>query len=81
MNLVRIRRRGDRFYSLSPVLRGEGWGEGRVDSQSLTSIRSQRVDESSFIDSARTSPLSPALSPEYRGEGVRRKRNRPVTRS
>ncbi len=32
-----------------------------------------------FIDASRTSPLSPALSPEYRGErakGARRRRRR-----
>jgi hypothetical protein len=46
----------DTFYSLAPVLRGEGWGEG-------FKIRDRRF----ALDS--TLPLSLALSPEYRGEG------------
>jgi len=40
---------------LSPVLRGEGWGEG------LLPERRVRVNLKR--------PLTPTLSPEYRGEG------------
>src|SRR6185437_10419285 len=40
--------------SLSPVLGGEGWGEGPFS-------RRTQLDKP---------PLTPALSPEYRGEGA-----------
>src|SRR5207302_1699448 len=46
------------LFSLSPVRRGEGRGEGRA--------AYKRLDAS-----VRHQPLSPALSPDYRGEGVR----------
>jgi hypothetical protein len=45
--------------SLSPVLRGEGWGEGPLQSE-ISNLKS-RIAE----------PLTPTLSPEYRGEGGR----------
>src|SRR6185437_7612635 len=43
-----------RSYSLSPVLRGEGWGEGPFS-------RAAQLDQP---------PLTPTLSPEYGGEGA-----------
>ena len=43
--------------SLSPVIRGEGWGEGPVAYERRSTVVRRR-------------PLSPALSPAYRGEGV-----------
>src|SRR5688500_2497882 len=66
------------LYSLFPVLRGEGWEEGRAALHvarrsmcrlALTTNRAQ-------WNSTRTPPLSPALSPEYREEGVREPRRR-----
>src|SRR5688572_9691278 len=63
-----------RANSLFPVLRGEGWGEGqrafRVG-QSFDSPINHGATNRTTPDSTRTSPLSPALSPEYREEGVR----------
>src|SRR5687767_12980709 len=47
------------FYSLSHVLGGEGGGEGQ----------GARADERRSNHESR-SPLSPTLSPDYRGEGV-----------
>jgi hypothetical protein len=44
-------------YSLSPVLRGEGWGEGLLRSE-ISNLQFQIA-----------LPLSPALSPEHRREG------------
>ena len=49
-----------RVYSLSPVLGGEGWGEGL----------------SGELRYLQLPPLTPALSPEYRGEGVMPRPNR-----
>src|SRR5437016_1562105 len=46
-------------YSLSPVIRGEGWGEGMA----------MREGERRSL-SYTYKPLSPALSPAYRGEGA-----------
>ena len=48
------------LFSLFPVLGGEGWGEGPI---------ARRIEPLS-IDNI-TRPLSPDLSPDYRGEGVR----------
>src|SRR5688500_5154559 len=70
------RAHGELSDSLTPVLRGEGWGEG----SSL--VRCWMFDvECSMFRPTKTSntqhrpltrgPLSPALSPEYRGEGAR----------
>ena len=50
---------GFRSYSLSPVLWGEGGGEG---------LATRRVERRSIFE--RTLPLPLALSPAYRGEGT-----------
>ena len=71
--------------SLSPVPRGEGWGEGkgtqdRTDVGALKNVKTYNVRRagagrycSFFTFYVFTflglSPLTPALSPEYRGEG------------
>ena len=57
------------FGSLSHVLRGEGWGEGpdfeRIWQAAMLVVR----------------PLTPALSPAYRGEGAGVATNKSYTRA
>jgi hypothetical protein len=59
-------------YSLFPVLRGEGRGEGRGarDVVVPSDAPHRAVDKPNAERVERCSPLSPTLSPEYREEGV-----------
>jgi len=62
-------------FSLSPILRGEGGGEGQgardVGKPSDETTPARRQIER-FIDVVHRSPLSPTLSPEYREEGAKK---------
>src|SRR5205814_355559 len=64
--------RGSASPSPRVILRGEGGGEGRascrVEHRRFADLRGSR--NQTVFDSTRTSPLSPALSPEYREEGA-----------
>jgi hypothetical protein len=61
----RARRESWRWVRFAPARkRGHGGDMGR-HSGSMTALRIERCDYAT-----RTLPLSPALSPEYRGEGV-----------
>ena len=66
---VRIARNA---YSRFPVLRGEGRGEGRAARRGEHRSVGEMVRElarPAICDVDHTLPLSPALSPEYVGEG------------
>jgi hypothetical protein len=64
-----LRRRWRGVSSLFPVPGGEGGGEGLGARGGETRLSTQDHPKSALPDSTRPSPLSPALSPEYRGEG------------
>src|SRR4051812_46719229 len=69
---MRMERRGN--DSLSPVLGGEGWGEGRTVEMILCSespsSETHCAGTLARVDPVYVPPLSPGLSPEYGGEGV-----------
>src|SRR5256885_603100 len=60
-----------KYFSLFPVLRGEGRGEGLGAGGREKQLLLERLETSAHHDATRRSPLSPTLSPEYREVGVR----------